>query len=271
MNLEPGNYSVGFVAPAGYTYTLQNNANPDTSNLDSDVPLSGRTIQVTLSPGENDPNLDAGLWRPAKLGDYVWEDLDADGQQDANEPGVNGVAVALIDSATGAVVSTTTTYNFLGVNGYYTFTDLISGTYVVSFTAPAGYYFTGANVLTDATDSDARVQPRTRWLGTTGSYPIFPGDNNPTVDAGIVRPASLGDRVWLDLDRDGRQTGRRHGRAEVTVQLLNAAGSVISTTTTDANGYYTFSNLSPGDVCGAVYDSQRLHLHAPRQWLGRCG
>ena len=59
-NLVPGVYSVGFVQPVGYVFTLQNQgANPA---LDSDAnPSTGRTAPTTLSPGENDMTWDAGL------------------------------------------------------------------------------------------------------------------------------------------------------------------------------------------------------------------
>ncbi|MEZ4984510.1 MAG: hypothetical protein R2795_05640 [Saprospiraceae bacterium] len=40
-----------------------------------------------MTEGENDPTIDAGYYRPASIGDFVWEDKDADGQQDGNEPG----------------------------------------------------------------------------------------------------------------------------------------------------------------------------------------
>ena len=39
--------------------------------------------------------MDAGLYRPASLGDYVWEDLNGNGQQDNGEPGIDGVTVRL--------------------------------------------------------------------------------------------------------------------------------------------------------------------------------
>ena len=42
------------------------------------------------------------------------------------------------------------------------------------------------------------------------------------------------------------------GLAGVTVKLLNNAGSVVATTTTDANGNYLFNNLTPGDYSAQV-------------------
>jgi uncharacterized repeat protein (TIGR01451 family) len=237
-NLIPATYTVGFVPPPNYLFT-QTDVGADGTDSDAN-PTTGLTPPVVLQPGENNPTIDAGLWRPASLGDYVWEDLDHDGQQDANEPGLNNVLVTLLDN-TGSVISTTETYNFGGQNGYYTFTQLISGTYVVSFTLPQGYTWTQTNLGADGTDSDGVPQG---IVAVTAPYVLNAGESIPTVDQGVWQPASLGDRVWWDYDRDGQQATQTDiGVPNVTVRLLDSGGNVISTTVTDASGYYTFSNL----------------------------
>jgi uncharacterized repeat protein (TIGR01451 family) len=71
-------------------------------------------------------------------------------------------------------------------------------------------------------------------------------DTNLTVDFGFWLPASLGDRVWLDVDRNGQQDAGEAGVAGVTVTLYDGSGAVIATTTTDANGNYSFTQLIPG-------------------------
>ena len=65
----------------------------------------------------------------------------------------------------------------------------------------------------------------------------------------VHRSFALGDRVWLDDDRDGRQGADERGVAGVTVRL-HAAGSdeVLATTTTDADGRYLF-DLLPAGTC----------------------
>jgi hypothetical protein len=55
-------------------------------------------------------------------------DLDRNAQQDANEPGIEGVTVVLYDSV-GTAIGTTTTN---GV-GYYHFGNLDPGTYSIGF------------------------------------------------------------------------------------------------------------------------------------------
>lgn len=67
---------------------------------------------------------------PAVLGDWVWNDENVNGLQDANEPGIPEVEVALKQGET--TVATTATSS----TGHYLFTNLDPGTYQVAFTPP---------------------------------------------------------------------------------------------------------------------------------------
>jgi LPXTG-site transpeptidase (sortase) family protein len=112
------------------------------------------------------------------LGDFVWNDLNANGIQDAGEPGINNVTVHLLDSG-GNTIATTTT----NATGFYQFTGLTPGTYAVQFVNPGGYTFSPQNVGSDNTDSDAN--PTT---GITPNVTLVSGENNPTIDAGLYQP-----------------------------------------------------------------------------------
>ena len=51
---------------------------------------------VTVTGGQTNTTADFGYYQqPAALGNFVWDDLDGDGIQDAGEPGIPGVAVTL--------------------------------------------------------------------------------------------------------------------------------------------------------------------------------
>jgi hypothetical protein len=63
----------------------------------------------------------------------------------------------------------------------------------------------------------------------------------------LPEPCSLGDTVWYDTDEDGIQDADELGIPDVTVHLMDCEGHVLATTTTDANGFYIFTNLMPGD------------------------
>jgi protocatechuate 3,4-dioxygenase beta subunit len=219
--LIPGTYSVQFVAPVGYNF----------SNLGN-----GTTAPITLTSGEYNGTLDAGLFQKASLGDFVWHDLNADGIQDAGEAGIAGVTVKLLD-VSGNVASTAVT----SANGAYNFANLNLGTYSVQFVSPNGYSFSSANSgNNDSIDSDANAN------GTTAPVTLTSGEYNGTLDAGLFQKASLGDFVWHDLNADGIQDAGEGGIAGVTVKLLDAIGNVASTAVTSANGAYNFANLNPG-------------------------
>jgi hypothetical protein len=55
---------------------------------------------------------------------------------------------------------------------------------------------------------------------------------------------SISGTVFDDDNRDGRQDNGEHGFAAFTVQLKDDTGAVLSTTKTDANGFYLFNNFN---------------------------
>ena len=80
--------------------------NEFTVHSDAVVRAHGRYVYVVNRLfADNILVLDAGLYAAAAIGNYVWEDLDADGVQDANESGLAGVTVRLLDCDTGLPVT----------------------------------------------------------------------------------------------------------------------------------------------------------------------
>ncbi len=76
------------------------------------------------------------------------------------------------------------------------------------------------------------------------------------IDASCTaQTGSIGDRVWYDTDGDGAQDSGEPGLGGTTVELLNSSGTVIATTTTDANGIYTFANVAAGSYTVRVVAS----------------
>lgn len=58
--------------------------------------------------------------------------------------------------------------------------------------------------------------------------------------------ASIAGTIFSDLDFDGVQDSSEAGLENFEIQLLGSNGNVIETTTTDADGFYEFSNLDIG-------------------------
>jgi LPXTG-site transpeptidase (sortase) family protein len=237
-NLTPGDYRVEFVLPSGFTFSPQDQGANDAVDSDANA-TTGRTVSTTLSSGESDLTWDAGMYQTTSLGDFVWNDLNANGIQDAGEPGISGVTVRLLDSAGTTTLATITT----DASGNYLFDNLTPGDYRVEFVLPSGYTFSpqdqGAN---DAVDSDANATS-----GRTVSTTLTSGENDLTWDAGMYQTASLGDFVWNDLNADGIQDAGEPGISGVTVNLYDGSSTFITSTATDTNGNYIFNNLTPGD------------------------
>ena len=60
-------------------------------------------------------------------------------------------------------------------------------------------------------------------------------------------PASIGNVIWYDADKNGIQDSGEAGVVGVEVLLLDGAGNVIATTITGPDGRYQFANILPGD------------------------
>ena len=115
----------------------------------------------------------------ASIGDFVWEDLDRDGTQDVDEPGVDGIIVQAFDS-TGTVVGLTRTE----ADGSYLISDLVPGAYWLRFQSTSAFEFTEGRAGVDQTiDSDVFSAG-----GIVGPYVVSPGQSLASVDAGLVRP-----------------------------------------------------------------------------------
>ena len=190
--LVPGQYIVAFETPAGYQLST---ADVGADASDSDAGTGGLTGCYTLASGETNNTVDAGFWRPAAIGDRVWLDANANGQQDDGEAGVEGVEVELytcVDGAPGVKVGAST---FTDAAGNYAFTGLEPGDYLVKFITPTGFFLTNQNVgANDTADSDADAT-----TGFTGCYKLEAGETDSTADAGIFKPGEGGVVASIDL------------------------------------------------------------------------
>lgn len=89
----------------------------------------------------------------------------------------------------------------------------------------------------------------TRFLSVFhGEYPEpeIPITGDCEIRQGVFAQTSLilGNRVWLDANKNGRQEAYEKGVGGICVNLYDEAGQLLESTTTDSNGYYGF-NVSP--------------------------
>ena len=162
------------------------------------------------------------------------------------EPGLSGVTVNVRRATDNTVAGTTTT----NASGLWSVSGLAPGDYYVEFVPPSGYSFTqpdqGGN---DATDSDANTT-----TGRTATTTLTSGETDNTWDAGLYQPGSISGQVRNDQNADGNLAAPDPVIAGVTIQLYTdpngdgdpADGALVTTTTTNGSGNYTFSNVAPG-------------------------
>lgn len=184
-----------------------------------------------------------------QVGDCVWFDTNGNGYQEDGEYGLNGVTVTLTGTATNSstvITKTTITSTSLYAvsapfrTGWYNFGSLKAGHYTITVSnLPGG--------LQQTYDLDG--------IGTANSTTFDLTANRKDIDFGYCLPPlySVGDRVWLDDGagvsanaRNGVQDPNEVGIANVEVRLLDAAGNVLATQSTDGDGNYLFTDLSAG-------------------------
>ncbi len=249
-DLDAGNYSVKMTLGAGYDTFTSADAGGDDAK-DSDVDATGASATFTQDAGEIDLTRDAGMYKQPSIGNFVWNDMDADGVQDTGETGVSGVTVTLYnvgeDGTPHTGDDTTAGTATTNASGAYLFDHLTPGSYYIGFTLPTGYAFSPANATADTTDSDADTS-----TGYTAATSLAYDEYDDTWDAGIHK-AALGDYVWYDINANGIQDTGEAGINGVTVELHAApGGGLIASTTTatggpsSATGYYEFLDLPAG-------------------------
>ena len=251
-SLLAGNYIVGVTMPAGYTgaTTTATSAAP---NNDNNTDNNGVTIVsgelrsnfISLSAGaepttDGDGNngnltLDFGLRGTASIGDYVWEDLNRNGLQDASEPAIAGVTVTL----TGPAGTLTTTTNAAGA---YNFANLAPGTYSVTFSTPATYLSTQSKVGTnDNIDSDP-------VNGVVSNISLAAGQVKNTIDAGFYRLVNIYGHVWNDAngltDLQINKTGTQAIPNSLNIYLVDMnTNLVVQSESILPDGTYSFLDV----------------------------
>ncbi len=275
--LTEGNYRLKFFPPVGYKVSPRNQdtGDDDTDSKDSDVdPETHKTPVIFLKNLQHDRRWDMGLIErgTAALGNYVWFDRNGDGEQNESaDNGINGVQITLYEDdgdgvaniAADKVVATTFTKdNREGHPGYYLFDDIKSGQYFVKFSDlprnADGFTTQGVTGTSDPSDSDPNRD------GVTEIISLNIGDFDRTWDAGIIKKPSvlaLGNRVWLDEDRNSNfDTGEKginavkvnlywddDANGEYTPNVDKSVASMDTFTEQRVPGFYLFEELIEGD------------------------
>ena len=232
----------------------------------------GRTITNTASLGEFDQidsNTDnnaasASFTVGGAISGTIYNDKDATWFNDSPvlDSPFEGVTVRLLDAdgnpvkdASGADITAKT-----AADGTYKFDRVPMGSYKVEV-VPGAAKVDGTDVnLSDYKQtygygsSTTRSEAGKGTLVTPTAISLTAAAPNATkVDFAFVKPASVGDFVWFDANKDGIQDADEAGVPGVTVTLTDGAGNPVidldgnpvKAVTTDANGMYEFTNLMP--------------------------
>ncbi len=156
----------------------------------------------------------------ASIGDFVWNDANGDGLQDAGEAGIPAITVLLTHS-TGQTVSRIT-----DATGHYLFTPMQPGVYTVTL--------------------DTASVPADYTLVSTG-YPIpvvlGVGQAVQNADVGLKgRSISVGDRIWYDSNANGIQDTGEPELGNISLDLYFDDGDGLFNPGKDYRADSTVSN-----------------------------
>ena len=222
----------------------QNRGGDDSSDSDADqvtrrvaVPAQYRDAYTTTF----DIGVMSTVQANGKVGNFVWNDLNANGVQEGNEPGIGAINIYLISAETGSVTAATKTDN----TGNYQFSDIIPGTYIIEFAPPAGVSAAprdaGGN---DALDSDADA--RTAWR--TPPFTVIADTVDRTFDLGLL----LGANVWAG--KSGPATAITGDQIDYTLSYGNSgaatASGVALVDTLPSGLSYVSANPAPSSISG---------------------
>ena len=242
-SLAAGTYYIKFLINAPNVITPSGFGS---STVDCDVTGAhgaGTTDNIILGAATNVSNIDAGYYLYSTIGDKVWEDMNADGEQDGGENGINGINVTLSGTTgTGGVFNQA---DVTAGGGIYQFVNIPPGTYAINFDGGAAYEITYQDEVADNIDSDP--DPAS---GDISGISIVSDDDITDIDCGMYQFGTIGNLTWHDTNGNGLQDGGEPAITGIDVTLTGTTGNgtaVNETATSDGTGVYQFTSVIPGD------------------------
>ena len=132
--LMPGFYQLEALMPEGCVIIEHDDPRLNDSRisvLTETLNRSGTSDLIDLKMDQDQKQVDIGCVLPGRIGDFCWLDLDGDGLQGMNEPGIPNVRITLLRD--GMTVAETVTDQY----GFYRFNDLYPAEYTLEVDAPA--------------------------------------------------------------------------------------------------------------------------------------
>lgn len=205
------------------------------------LPTTNESVAVNLAPGQAFLAADYGFIEKAIIEGYVYHDEDSSTLRDPWEAGLPNVTVRIIgtDYRGNAVDESVDT----NVGGQYTL-----------MVYPGSYTLTYNTSDTDIPAGLVRVTTPTAY-----ALDVSPGSELTDFDFGRDHNGIVGGRVFNDDNGNGSQNRGEDGIPDITIQLYDATGAtLLTTTTTNHLGDYRFTGLPNGTFTISV-----LHASLP--------
>jgi protocatechuate 3,4-dioxygenase beta subunit len=208
--------AVGTVLPDGRNEAIFYNA-----------PVTGTYfVHVFNNPGNSGEyflSVTTASYQAGDITGQVYNDLNGSGTFQPGDPGLQGWEVDVFDSSNTFVASQLT-----DANGNFDIGGLAPGTYTVSEVPMVGW---------------TQTQPGAPY---TYTVTVTAGQTSGGNDFGNFKNITISGEKFNDLTGIGAFLPGDPGLQGWTIDLLNAAGAIVATTVTDANGNYSFTDVGPG-------------------------
>jgi hypothetical protein len=184
---------------------------------------------------------------PGTINGSVFQDTDGDTALEAGEPLLSGRTV-YIDADNDGILDAGETSQLTNASGQYSFT-VNPGTYTVRQVVPSGWY------QTVPLNNGARTAVVTSG-GTTNLFAF-----------GSAAYSSISGSVFKDTNGNGIRDGSETGLSSWTIYIdadndgIKDAGEV--STTSDANGNWSFNNLQTGNYTIRIVQKKKFTLTTP--------
>jgi hypothetical protein len=199
------------------------------------VASSDIIAEINLVGGNDGVHYDFAEAKPITLSGHVYHDANNNGIREAGEAGIANVSIAVQyqpnSGPAGDPIIVTT-----DESGFWSATGLRPGTYGVAEVQPAGWL--------DGLDRAGSAGGSAHNPGDIiDGISLLSGATGINYDFGELLPSRVAGTVHADLDGDCEYDPGEPLLAGVTINLLDAAGNVINSTQTNAQGQYEFVGL----------------------------
>lgn len=262
-----GTYTVRATVPANYGFGKTGDGNGYTNSIMAET--ADRTqVSAPVTLSLNDPlEVGIGLQAMARVTGTVWNDVNADGIWQANEPGIPGVRVTIEGKKVGVFREV-----YTDENGFYELGQLKKGTYELTCYVPDEYVFT-----VKAKGDVAQISRMTTEADRAGTDQITldRGEVYTDHNIGMMDGVIIEGVCFLDENYNGYYDEGERTLAGVEMRLARQSNNVLlQQTVSDENGVYHFygqrgstftirANLPSGYVFSVVGTGENGNRFAP--------